>query len=303
MDKYVIFHVEGGLGKSVLATAVCQSIKKAYPEHKLIVVSPWAEPFLHNPFVYRVYKMGNFAYFYEDFVKDKDTVILRSEPYHSEDFIYNRKHLVQIWCDLFKIPCVTLKPELFLTQRELINASKVLNKQNRILLIHPFGGADGQEHGYSWARDLSPAFAQNLVNSVFQKFEKVLHVRRDNQQGLQNTIQVTDNLRNLFCYVYFADKIVAVDSVIQHVAAALNKPAAVGWILNSPTVFGHSIHKNIFPSQQKSFRHGIDSYLEEADWVGRRLYECPYDNVDNIFSMDPFLEYINEDVLKFDKMP
>ena len=66
MDKYVIFHIDGGAGKSVAATAVCTSIKEKYPEHKLVVVTAWPEVFLHNPKVYRVYKTGNFAYFYEE---------------------------------------------------------------------------------------------------------------------------------------------------------------------------------------------------------------------------------------------
>jgi len=38
MDKFVIFHVEGGLGKNVAATAILKNIYKKYPDRKLIVV-------------------------------------------------------------------------------------------------------------------------------------------------------------------------------------------------------------------------------------------------------------------------
>jgi len=302
MDKFVIFHIDGGAGKSVAATAVCTSIKKAYPDHKLVVVSAWPEVFLHNPEIYRIYKMGNHAYFYEDYIKNKDSIILRSEPYHAEDFIHRKKHLIEIWCDIFKIPCISKQPRLFLTQRELIHANKVLNKQTKILTLQTNGGGDEKET-YSWARDLPIPFAQKIVNSSLETYGKVLHVRKEGQPALEKTIQVTDNLRNLFCYVYLSDKLVLIDSLIQHVAAAFNKQAAVAWIANSPVVFGYDCHLNITPTLQPSFRHSIDSYMDEVDWVGRRHFECPYDDVDNIFSMESFTSYLNDNELTFDKMP
>jgi ADP-heptose:LPS heptosyltransferase len=292
MDKYVIFHIDGGAGKSVVATAVCASIKNAYPDHKLIVVTAWPEVFLHNPLVYRVYKTGQFSYFYEDFVKDKDSVVLRTDPYHHTDFINKKNHLVQVWCDLFGIKCTQIKPQIFLTQRELINASKLVNKQGPILLMQISGGADGQETDYSWARDIPLSIAQDLVNTVQKDFNKILHIRRENQPKLEGVIQVTDNLRNLFCYTYLADKFILIDSVIQHVAAALDKKAVVAWISNSPTVFGYSTHINIGPQQSPNYRHMIDSYLEDYDWIGRRLYECPYDDIDNLFNKQIFLDYL-----------
>lgn len=290
-DRYIIFHVDGGVGKSVLATAVCSSIKNYYPEHKLIVISAWPEVFLHNPIIYRVYKTGNFAYFYEDFIKNKDSLIFRLEPYHSSDFINQSKSLIEIWCDLFKIPCTSHQPELFLTQREIINAQSILNVKGSILLIHPFGGGDNIENSYSWARDLPPVFAQNLINKLYKNFDKTLQIRRDKQISLENTTSVTDNLRNLFCYVHLSTKIIAIDSMIQHIAAALNKPAVVGWIANSPKVFGHNLHTNVPPQQRPNFRHFIDSYLEELDWTGKRYHECPYDDINNIFNEEKFLEY------------
>jgi len=290
-EKYIIFHIDGGVGKSVLATAVCTSIKAAHPNRKLIVISAWPEVFLHNPLIYRVYKAGNFAYFYEDFIKNKDSLIFRLEPYHAHDFVHQSKSLIEIWCDLLHIPCSTLQPTIVLSQREIVNAQSVLDKKKSILMIHPFGGGDNEPNSYSWARDLPPAFAQSLVNKLYKQFDKVLQVRRDKQILLENTVSVTDNLRNLFCYVHLSDKIIAMDSMIQHIAAALNKPAVVGWIGNSPNVFGHKIHTNVPPQQRPAFRHSIDSYMEELDWTGKRYHECPYEDINHIFDEKEFLEY------------
>lgn len=289
-DKYIIFHIDGGAGKNVIATAVCRSLKAAYPEHKLVVVTAWPEVFLHNPNVYRVYKFGNIPYFYDDYVKDKDSKVLRLEPYHTEDFLYRRKHLSEIWCDLFNIPTTGSKPEIYLTQREGMFVTRKLEKAGPILLIQSAGGAENQSHPYSWSRDIPPTIAQDVVNIVKDKFTKILHIRRDNQPALENTIQTTDSLRNLFCYVALADKILGIDSLIQHVAAAFDKSATVCWIANSPDVFGYSLHKNILATGHKSFSHQIDHYLDEADWVGSNFYQCSYTDLNNIFSREEIVE-------------
>ena len=292
MDQYVIFHIDGGCGKNIAATAVIKSIKAKYPEHKLIVVCAWPEVFLHNPNVFRVYRFGNLPYFYDDYINGRDSVILRMEPYHSGDLLYKKKSLAEIWCDVLNIPCIDKKPEIFLTERELLFTQKNLQKDGPVLLIQSSGGAEQQGHPYSWSRDLPPAFAQEIVNSVKDKFSKILHIRRENQPALEGTIHVSDNFRNLFCYTFLADKLLGIDSFMQHAAAAFNKKATVGWISNSPIVFGHEIHDNIIASGTESFRHRIDSYLEEDDWTGGRFHECPYDNIESMFNKDQFIESI-----------
>jgi hypothetical protein len=292
MDKYVIFHVDGGCGKNIVATSVVKSIKAQYPEHKLVVVCAWPEVFVHNPNIYRVYKFGNIPYFYDDYINKKDSIILRMEPYHSGDLLYRRKPLAEIWCDVLNIPCFDTKPEIFLTERELIFAQNKLQKDGPILVVQSSGGAEQQGHPYSWSRDLPPAFAQEVVNAVKDKFSKILHIRRDNQPPIEGTLQVTDNFRNLFCYIALSDKFLGIDSFMQHACAALNKKATVGWISNSPVVFGHKIHDNIIANSAESFRHRIDSYLEEDDWTGGRFHECPYDNINTMFDKDQFVESI-----------
>lgn len=290
-EKYIIFHIDGGAGKSVLATAVCESLKIAHPERKIVVVTAWPEVFLHNPNIYRIYKTGNLAYFYEDFIKDKDSIVVRSDPYHHSDFIHQSKHIIEIWCEMFGVECITLVPRLYLTQRELVECSANLKKNGPVLLVQPFGGPEDPNNLYSWARDLPPAFIQKIINKVHSNFDKVLHIKKEKQLSLDNTTALTDNLRNLLCYVYLSDRIIAVDSLIHHIAAAFQKPSLVAWIANSPVVFGHKIHLNLTPKIDKSFRHQIDSYLEEYDWSGRRHYECPYDDLDSIFDENDFLNY------------
>jgi hypothetical protein len=292
MDKFAIFHVEGGCGKNIVATAVVKSIKAAYPEHKIIVTTAYPEVYIHDPLIHRVYRFGNIPYFYDDYIKGRDTKIFRMEPYHSEDLLYRRKSLAEIWCDVFGIPCVDKQPNIYLTERELIFAQNQLQKDGPILLVQSNGGAEQQGHPYSWSRDLPITFAQEVVDAVRGSFSKVVHIRRENQPEIQNTIRITDNFRNLFCYIALSDKFLCIDSFAQHAAAAFKKSATVGWISNSPVVFGHDIHTNIIATGAESFRHRIDSYLESDDWTGGRFHECPYDNINKLFDKDQFVEAI-----------
>ena len=60
-----------------------------------------------------------------------------------------------------------------------------------------------------------------------------------------------------------------------------------------PTVvFGHNLHDNIQATGVESFRHRIDSYLESDDWTGSRFHECPYDNIQDMFNKEQFVESI-----------
>ena len=67
MDKYIVWHVEGGLGKNVAATALLPSLKQKYKGRKIVMVASYPEVFLNHPDVHRVYRVGMTAYFYEDY--------------------------------------------------------------------------------------------------------------------------------------------------------------------------------------------------------------------------------------------
>ena len=73
--KYVVWHIEGGLGKNVAATALVAAVKQKYKDRKLILVVSYPEVFLNHPDIHRVYRGGMVSYFYDDYIKDKDTNI------------------------------------------------------------------------------------------------------------------------------------------------------------------------------------------------------------------------------------
>ena len=117
--KNIIFQVNGGIGKSIMATAVCRAIKKTYPDYNLIVLSGFPEVFIGNPNVHRFYRVGMAPYFYEDFVKGDDTIFMIDEPYLSKGYFKKNVHLVEAWCENLGIKFDGVKPDLFLNPLEI----------------------------------------------------------------------------------------------------------------------------------------------------------------------------------------
>ena len=56
--KYVVWHIEGGLGKNVAATSLISAVKQQYKDRKLILVVSYPEVFLNHPDIHRVYRVG-----------------------------------------------------------------------------------------------------------------------------------------------------------------------------------------------------------------------------------------------------
>ena len=102
-DNYIIFNPEGGLGKIIASTAVVRSIKHQYPNHKIVVITPWPEVYLNNPNVYRVFRSGNTPYFYKDYIKDRASIVFKGEPYFNTGHLYNKQHLIKSWCETHNI--------------------------------------------------------------------------------------------------------------------------------------------------------------------------------------------------------
>ena len=114
MEKYFVWHVQGGLGKNVAATSLCKDIKDTYPDRKLIMVVSWPEVFLNHPNIDRVYALGQCPHFYDDYVHQKDTMIYRHEPYNQSGHIHRKTHLIHNWCDLLGIQYKEQTPKVII---------------------------------------------------------------------------------------------------------------------------------------------------------------------------------------------
>jgi hypothetical protein len=57
-QKFLVWHIEGGLGKNIAATALISPLKEKYKDRKLILVVSYPEVFLNHPDIHRVYRVG-----------------------------------------------------------------------------------------------------------------------------------------------------------------------------------------------------------------------------------------------------
>jgi hypothetical protein len=291
-DKNVVWIVEGGLGKNIAATALCQTVKESYPDRRLIMVVSYPEVFLNNPFVDRVYFSGNRPYFYEDFIKDKDTLIFKHEPYHQTGHILRKKHLIENWCDLLSIPYTGQTPQIHVNMAQKMTHSLWMRDKPTMVLQTNGGPLTGQKYGYSWCRDIPFDIAQAIANKYKDEYH-IFQVTRPESQKLQG-VEVVDNAMTnmeLFAMLVGAQKRILIDSSLQHAAASFNLPSTVLWVGTSPTVFGYKLHNNIVAKEPKGGTKMIDAYIFDYNLDGV-LHECPYIDVNEMFDINQLVRTV-----------
>ena len=293
-EKYLVFHVEGGLGKNIASTAVAAALKKEHPDRKLIIVASWPEVYLNNPIADRVYRVGITPYFYDDYIKDKDTIVLRKEPYFENDHMMKNTPLHHTWFNMYDLeydPKVH-KPSL---PMNMMQASYISQwKRNKpTLLIHTNGGPFDQAqqpHSYSWTRDMPTPIAQEVVKRLSGKYH-IFQLCRQNSFIIQGAETINKPMSNyeLFALLCSTDKRLLIDSCMQHAAAAYNLKSTVLWVGTSPDMFGYKLHTNIQAKAPSNVVKNIDGYLFDYDFNGH-LHQCPFSDANKMFNPDEVIK-------------
>jgi hypothetical protein len=290
-DKYLVWHIEGGLGKNIAATSLISSIKKKYDDRKLIMVASYPEIFLNFPDIERVYPTGNTPYFYQDYIEDKDTLVFRHEGYFQNGHIKKEQHLIKSWCELLDIEYTGQTPVLLpnlVQQRMTIQ----WQREKPIMLIQTNGGPLDDNRIYNWTRDMPMGIASLIVDQ-YSKDYHIIQICRNANEAIPGTEAIYQSLSNfeLITTLAVSQKRVLIDSSLQHAAAALNLPSTVLWVGTSPKMFGYDLHSNIIANPPKYKPKLINSYLFDYSFEGIPT-QCPYDNVLEIFD----LEKLNESI-------
>jgi hypothetical protein len=283
-EKYLVWHIQGGLGKNIAATSLIKDIKNTYPDRKLIMVVSYPEIFLNNLHVDRVYQIGQTPYFYQDYIEDKDVLIFMHEPYNQTGHITKNKHLIENWCDLLNIKYTNQQPEIFVNYIQRMTVGLWV-RQKPIMVLQTTGGPANQQYSYSWARDMPIEIAQAIVDKYKDEYH-IMQVTREDGYVLENVERVDKPMSNmeLFALLVESKKRVLIDSSLQHAAASFKLSSTVLWIGTSPTVFGYEIHKNITANLTKRANQLIGSYLFNYQFENN-AHECPYINVQDIFDL------------------
>ncbi len=281
MANTIIFSVEGGLGKSIMATAILKVIKKQYKKANIIVVTGYPDVFIGNPNVNKVLQQQQAVGFYKNYIHNKDTKVFFTDPYTTSDFVTESNHLLKIWCELYGLTYNGELPEIFLSKGEKEYFAPFYKLDKPIMAIQPNGGAIGQPLKYSWSRDL-PASVVNEVVAQFKNDYSILHIKREDQLIYENTIGALDSWRSIAIMLTLSAKRLLIDSSSMHIATALNLPSVIGWIGTNPFVFGYDMHTNIIANEPTK-----EVNIERNSYTKYSLYEdistLPYNNFNEIF--------------------
>jgi hypothetical protein len=290
-DHFLIFECRGDLAKNILATAVVSSLKKAHPTRNIVVISPFPEVWIHNPNVYRYYVTGQLSYFYEDYVTGKDTIMFRHDPVQTEDYAYDRKHLIEIWCDLCKVPYDGSLPQLYFTLEERNTVKRLVASDKPLFFIQTNKPTGTQEKFVEyWPTDIPQSISAQIIRRMNEKGYMSVHLRSNNHPTLPGTVPLTLDTRQTLCAFQYSDKRLCIDSYSLQIATALGLHSVVLWIAHKPKLSGYDMHVDIYANTSTELKGYIENYKEGYDVKGN-MRSCPYDR-SKIFDVDEVVKKI-----------
>lgn len=286
----VIFHIDGGLGKHIMATALLKVIKKNHQNDTIHVVCAYPDVFKHNPAADHIHQNGQHGAFYRDYIKGKEsnTKIYYSDPYTHSDFILEQDHLLEIWAKQWGMQYNGETPQIYLTQSEIEYFTPFYKTDKPILAIQPNGGPQNQGFNYSWTRDI-PESAILKVIEEFKNDYSIVHIKRQDQKTYPDTLHALDGFRSIAILLQLSQKRLLIDSFSQHLATAFNLPSTVCWVTTKPEVFGYEIHKNI-KANPFTLSTDFPNNLYQPFTLAQDITTCPYSKLEDIFNVDKIIK-------------
>ncbi len=288
----IIFQIDGGLGKSIMATAMVKVIKKRYKNANLIVVTAYPDVFLNNPYINEIYNPNDVNGFYLKFIKNQDCKIFVEDPYRRSEFILEKpKNLLKTWCELFGLRYNNEQPQVYLTQPEIDYFSPYYKTDKPILAIQPNGGPAGLGYQYAWTRDIPEINILEIIEHYKNDYT-IIHIKREDQKIYPDTMQALDGFRSIAILLQLSNKRLLIDSFAQHMAASLNLKSTVCWIGTKPEVFGYRLHDNI---KANSFTKepNLTSAAYNPFGLSENIHNIPYVDLKEIFNTNKIIKSIN----------
>ena len=293
--KYSLFHVQGGFGKHIAATAVAKCIKNNHRSRELILTAVYTEIYQNLPFVDRVYQLGNTSYYYQTYVEDMDSLIFANEPYFTTDHVNKKLPLIQTWSKMYGLKYKGEMPQItfnHLQKKIAKNFWTTRANGKPIMVMQTNGGLLNEQRPYLWARDMPIALAQKLVDH-YEKDYHIFQITKPAGEVLDGVEVIKDPMSNmeLVSVLLQSEKRILIDSCMQHAAAALKMPSVVLWNGTSPKVFGWEMHTNIQARKPAKFKLP-NSVFFDFDFIGVEA-EYPYvDEDEEIFDFDKIIEAV-----------
>lgn len=258
------FVIDGGAGRVVTAIPALEKYAINNPDDDFRVLTAaweslyWSHPLLQNK-TFNINQKGAFD------LHMKDRKIVHPEPYHSNGYYNQKKHLVEAFDEIINETndhSDLDKPNIYITQQESLAAQNIINEarkktgKQRVIVFQPYGSGmkvvNDRPFDDSY-RSLDVDFALKLVynlsknNTVIYFGEKDLYHPGDSYSI--NLFDHGNDLRMFTSVIANCDYFIGVDSVGQHIARAFNIPGTV--------ILGSTFEQNVsYQNHFKIYRNG-----------------------------------------------
>lgn len=296
----LLLHINGGLGKCIMATAVLASYKRKYPDSKVIVVSGYPEVFVNNPYVYKNFPFAT-PYLWKDYYGHSDWKVSAHDPYMEESWIKNENvHLIDIWCRMLGAEHVQKTPLLYFSGPEVEELQAMIKVDKPLVVVQSTGGANPGAR--SWTRN-PPISEFDEFLATYKETHYVVHLCLPETPQLSNIHQRVENLnrRQAMALIYFAQEVVGIDSYGLHARAANLEagPTTIFFPLaESVDRLGYSKFVNIVPTPevQDMLKNHTDYYATVFKLsIENSSENCPIPVGKKWFKFGPEIEHIGGD--------
>ena len=253
------FVINGGAGRVLCAIPALEHYVNSVDKDVVIIVEGWIEVFLSSPLLMdKVYPASH---------KDlmlllQDREVITPEPYRLNAYFTQKANLVQAFDMLinYDVPPTEIpatkqfdfsvgKGDQAFGYNLVAQAGQALGKE-KIVVIQPFGSSAKQEGVFiidESGRSMEVAHLVTLVEKLSKDYGVILmtQVKPHTDKQLGAIIPENVNLLQWMGVIHAADYFIGCDSVGQHIANALGKPATV--------VIGATFPENISYSGNKQF--------------------------------------------------
>lgn len=294
------FFINGGVGRVLCSIPALEYYKEQIDPDVVIVAEAWIELFLSTSLRNNVYPANSKGLF--DLLKDKE--IVSPEPYRLNAYFNQKVNLIQAFDILINgvdhtVDSKPIKLDIGKNDQvygyNLVNQVKAQFQKQKSIVFQPFGSTAQMEGNFIWdssGRSFELKDVFRIIEELSKDYAVIMmsQIKIPADKPMGAAIPDNASLLQWMGIVNAADYFVGCDSMGQHYAHALNKPATV--------VIGATYPENISYPGNKNFTI-IDNAKDTRTYTPYRITGDPVserDNEDNMILSDANFQKIIKSV-------
>lgn len=285
------FFINGGAGRVLCSVPALEYYMEHTDPTVVIVAEVWMELFLSTKLRNNVYPPGHKDLF-QTVLKDRELV--SPEPYRLNAYFNQRVNLIQAFDIIINgagedVPSKPINLDIGKNDQiyghNLINSVRQQIKKDKVIVYQPFGSGAHMEGNFIWdssGRSFELKDVFRTVEELSKDYGVVLmsQIQIPSEKPMGAAVPDNANLLQWMGIINAADYFLGCDSIGQHYAHALGKPATV--------VIGSTFPENISYPGNKNFTI-IDNAKEKRTYSPYRITHDPSSerhNEDNMILTD-----------------